>query len=118
MIKPALLDQSFIAGIGNIYADESLYASRIHPKRLLSSLSVKKLQELHGHIQRLLQMAIANMGTSVDTYTGVNGQPGSFQSYLKVYGNEGSDCERCGRNIIREKIGSRSAHFCPKCQKI
>lgn len=118
MIKPALLDQSFIAGIGNIYADEALYASRIHPKKILSTLSKKKLIELHGHIQRLLQLAIDNMGTSVDTYTGVNGQAGNFQTYLKAYHNEGEPCERCGRKIVREKIGSRSAHYCPKCQRL
>ncbi len=118
MIKPALLDQSLIAGIGNIYADEALYASRIHPKRLFSSLSKKKLVELHEHIQRILSMAIDNMGSSVDTYTGVNGETGKFQNYLKAYGNEGGACERCNKIIVREKIGSRSAHYCPKCQKI
>ncbi len=118
MIKPALLDQTLIVGIGNIYADEALYASKIHPKRILSSLSNKKLTELHGHIQRILSLAIENMGSSVDTYTGVNGESGKFQTYLKAYGNEGKPCERCSRKIVREKIGSRSAHYCPKCQKI
>lgn len=117
MIKPALLDQSLIVGIGNIYADEALYASKIHPKRIMSSLSKKKLIELHGHVQRILSMAIDNMGSSVDTYSGVNGESGKFQTYLKAYGNEGGNCERCSRLIIREKIGSRSAHYCPKCQK-
>lgn len=118
MIKAALLDQTFIAGLGNIYADESLYASRIHPLRLTSSISRKKLAELHGHIQRLLRLAIKKMGTSVDTYAGVNGQPGSFQKYLKAYGREGESCDRCGRLIVRKKIGARSAHFCPSCQRI
>ncbi len=117
MIKPALMDQSFIAGLGNIYADEALYAARIHPRRLTSSVSKKKLAELHAHIQRLLKMAIGKMGTSVDTYAGVNGQPGSFQKYLKAYGREAQPCPRCGRPIVREKIGSRSAHFCSRCQK-
>lgn len=118
MIKPALLDQKVLAGIGNIYADESLYASKIHPKRIMSSLSKKKLFELHGHIQRILSMAIDNMGSSVDTYTGVNGEAGKFQNYLKAYGNKGKNCVRCKKIIIREKIGSRSAHYCPKCQKM
>jgi len=117
MIKPALLDQSFIAGIGNIYADESLYASRIHPERLTSSLSRKKLLELHGHIQRLLKKAIRLMGTSVDSYSGVNGQAGHFQKYLQAYSREGEPCGRCGAGIIRRKIGSRSAHYCPRCQR-
>ena len=117
MIKPALLDQSFLAGIGNIYADEALYAARIHPKRLTTSISRKKLIELHGHIQRLLKKAIRSMGTSVDSYIGVNGEGGSFQKYLKVYDREGQKCERCGATIVREKIGSRSAHYCPRCQR-
>ncbi len=116
-IKQALLDQTFLAGIGNIYADESLYAARIHPRKLTTAISRDKLVELHGHIQRLMKKAIALMGTSVDTYAGVNGEPGAFQKYLKVYGEEGNRCARCGHAIVREKIGSRSAHFCPHCQR-
>jgi len=118
MIKPALLDQSFIAGIGNIYADEALYASRIHPQRLTSSISKKKLVELHGHIQRLLKKAIGLMGTSVDTYSGVNGKPGGFQKYLLAYSQEGKPCSNCKSTIVRTKIGSRSAHYCSRCQRI
>jgi formamidopyrimidine-DNA glycosylase len=118
MIKPALLDQTFIAGLGNIYADEALYASRIHPMRLTSSLSRRKLHELHEHIIRLLNKAIRLMGTSVDTYTGVNGQAGHFQKYLLAYDREGTPCGRCGALITRRKIGSRSAHFCPRCQRV
>ena len=119
MIKPALLDQSFIAGIGNIYADESLWAARIHPKRLTTSIAPRKLRELHGHIQRLLKKSIRLMGTSVDSYSGVNGQPGQFQKYLLAYSREGELCSRCGKSeIVREKIGSRSAHFCRRCQRM
>lgn len=118
MIKPALLDQTFISGIGNIYADESLYLSRVHPERLTNSLSRKKLKELHGHIQTVLKKAIKLMGSSVDTFSGVNGQPGRYQKYLQAYGREDEPCFRCGRKIRRKKIGSRSAHFCPSCQRI
>jgi len=117
MIKPALLDQSFIAGIGNIYADEALWAAKINPTRLTSSVSRAKLISLHGHIQRILNFSIKNMGTSVDTYSGVDGERGSFQNYLKAYGNEGSPCGHCGTKIVRVKIGSRSAHYCPRCQR-
>ncbi len=117
MIKPALLDQSFIAGLGNIYADESLYALRIHPTRLTSSIARRKLIGLHQEIVRLLEMAIGKMGTSVDSYTGINGKAGHFQKYLKAYGREGIPCVRCGTFIARKKIGSRSAHFCPRCQR-
>ncbi len=118
MVKPALLDQYFIAGIGNIYADESLFYAKIHPRKLTNRISNEKLQDLYKHIKRILTKAINNMGTSVDSYQGVNGQPGSFQKYLKVYGNEGSPCHFCGHKIVREKIGSRSAHFCPRCQRL
>ncbi len=119
MIKPALLDQNFIAGLGNIYADESLFLSRIHPRKLTSKIAPKKLRELHGNIQQMLKKAIRLMGTSVDSYAGVNGQPGGFQKYLQVYGREEQPCPRCGEKskIRREKIGSRSAHFCPRCQR-
>lgn len=117
-IKQALLDQSFIAGIGNIYADESLYCVRIHPRRVTTSLSRAKLRELHSHIQRILRRAIRLHGTSVDTYSGVNGQAGSFQKYLLAYGKEGDPCSQCGAKIVREKIGSRSAHYCPRCQRV
>jgi len=116
-IKAALLDQSFLAGIGNIYADEALYAARLHPLRLTTAMSRRKLRELHTHIVRLLRRAIHLMGTSVDSYSGVNGRPGRFQSRLQVYGREGKPCGRCGAAIVRRKIGARSAHFCPRCQR-
>jgi len=118
MIKPALLDQSFIAGLGNLYTDEVLHASKIHPRRSTSSLSKKKLLEVHYHIQRILKQAIKKMGTTVDSYTGINGQPGSFQKYLKVYGRTEEKCLHCGGKIVREKIGSRSAHYCSRCQRM
>jgi len=118
MIKPALLDQSFIAGIGNIYADESLFYAKIHPRKLTNRISREKLVALHKYIRRILTKAINHMGTSVDSYQGVNGQPGSFQKYLKAYDNEGKPCVFCGRKIVRERIGSRSAHYCPRCQRL
>ncbi|MFQ6009221.1 MAG: DNA-formamidopyrimidine glycosylase [Candidatus Zixiibacteriota bacterium] len=118
MIKPALLDQTFLAGLGNIYSDEALYYSKIHPKRETSSLSTKKLVELHGNIQKILKRAIRLMGTSVDSYTGINGQSGQFQKYLRAYNNEGNPCDFCGTKIVRQRIGSRSTHFCPRCQRL
>jgi len=118
MVKPALLDQSFIAGIGNIYADESLFHAKIHPKKRTDKISTERLLELHKHIKRILNKAINHMGTSVDSYQGVNGQPGSFQKYLEAYGRESQPCKFCGHKIVREKIGSRSAHYCPRCQRV
>jgi len=117
MLKPALLDQTFLAGLGNIYADESLHLALLHPRRLTSSASAGKLTELHGHIQSLLKRAIRLMGTTVDSYSAVNGRTGRFQKYLRVYNNEGNPCPNCGTTIIRETIGSRSAHYCPSCQR-
>jgi len=118
MIKTALLDQTFIAGLGNIYADESLFEARLNPKRLTDSISPKKLKELHGIIQRLLKKAISKMGTSVDTFAGINGDAGGFQKYLKVYGIRREQCTRCGSGLRHEKIGSRTAHYCPRCQRL
>lgn len=118
MIKSALLDQSFIVGVGNIYADEVLHACKIHPSRLSSKISRKKLTELHGSIQKTLKMAIRKMGSSVDSFSGVNGKVGSYQKYLKAYNNEGGPCQFCGKKIKRMKIGGRSAHFCPSCQRV
>ena len=118
MIKPALLDQSFLAGLGNIYTDEALHQCKIHPKRITSTISNKKLKELHAVIQKMLKFSISKMGTSVDSFSGINGKPGQFQKYLKAYNNEGNPCQFCSSKIKREKIGSRSAHFCPRCQKI
>ena len=117
MVKPALLDQSFMAGIGNIYADESLYFSKIHPRKLTDKISRKKLIQLHLHINKILKKAIKHMGSSVDNYAGVNGKPGTYQKYLKAYGKSGEPCSRCRSKIIREVIGSRSAHYCPRCQQ-
>ena len=117
MIKPALLDQTFLAGVGNIYADESLYLAGIHPRRLTGNISRVKLIALHTSIQKVLKKAIRLMGTSVDSFSGVDGQPGGYQKYLQVYGREGESCRRCGAIIKREKIGSRSCHFCPRCQR-
>ncbi|UCD94333.1 MAG: bifunctional DNA-formamidopyrimidine glycosylase/DNA-(apurinic or apyrimidinic site) lyase [Candidatus Zixiibacteriota bacterium] len=118
MVKPALLDQTFLAGLGNIYADESLYMAGIHPRKLTDKISKAKLIKLHKKIRSVLKKAIRLMGTSVDSYAGVNGRPGGFQKYLRVYGREGEPCPRCGTGIRREKIGSRSAHFCPRCQRL
>lgn len=118
MIKPALLDQTFLAGLGNIYSDETLYLSRIHPRKMTNRISNTKLTALYRNTRRVLRKAIRLMGTSVDSYAGVDGEPGGYQKYLLVYGREGQACHRCGSKIKREKIGSRSAHFCPRCQRL
>ena len=116
-IKPLLLDQNFISGIGNIYADESLFYAKIQPTRPAGELSEEEVKNLHQGIKTILKKSIASGGTSVDTYVTLSGKKGGYEKYLKVYGRKGKKCFRCGGIIKRIRLGSRSAHFCPQCQK-
>ncbi|MFQ6092456.1 MAG: bifunctional DNA-formamidopyrimidine glycosylase/DNA-(apurinic or apyrimidinic site) lyase [bacterium] len=116
-IKPLLLDQSFVAGLGNIYADESLWRARAHPLTRANRISLRKGRELLRAVQSVLTAAIEHRGSSVDTYRDAVGQPGQFQSRLQVYGREGRSCPRCGRRIRRLVISGRSSFFCPRCQR-
>lgn len=116
-IKSVLLNQSIIAGIGNIYADEALFEAKIHPLQKVSDLSRNRLIRLHQSIQKILKKAIKAGGSSVDNYRDVKGERGFFQFYHKAYGREGEPCKRCGTKIKRIVINQRSTHFCPKCQK-
>lgn len=117
-IKSVLLNQSVLAGIGNIYADEALWEAKIHPLKKVSDLSRNKLIKLHQAIQKIFKKAIKAGGSSVDNYRDVDGKSGFFQFYHKVYGREGEPCKRCGTKIKRIIISQRSAHFCPECQKL
>lgn len=117
MLKPALLDQSFIAGIGNIYADESLFEAKIHPQRTTGQLTDEELKRLYQAIRKTLKKAIKTGGSSVNNYVDVEGNPGHFQIYHKVYGKGDKPCPRCGAKIKRILVGQRSTHFCPRCQK-
>ncbi len=116
LLKPALLDQSFLAGIGNIYADESLFEAKLHPLRKTYSLSKVELLRLYKAIKKVLTKAIKTGGSSVDNYVDVEGNPGHFQIYHKAYGKEGKPCSRCRAKIKRILVGQRSTHFCPRCQ--
>jgi len=116
-IKPLLLNQQFLAGLGNIYSSESLYRAQIRPIRRADSLSDKEVKRLHSAIQKVLIGAIANHGTSIDAYVDAKGRKGSFQFKLKVYRREGKRCFRCGGRIKRIKQNNRSTYFCPTCQK-
>lgn len=117
MLKPALLDQDFIAGIGNIYADESLYEAEIHPQKTTDKLTPAQLKRLYQAIRKTLTKAIKTGGSSVDNYVDVEGNPGHFQIYHKVYGKEDKPCHRCRAKIKRILVGQRSTHFCPRCQR-
>ncbi len=116
-VKSLLLDQYVIAGLGNIYVDESLYRSGIHPLKASSSLSANEIRALTRAIRQIMALAIKNLGTTFDSYSGVNGESGRFARYLKVYNQNGSRCGKCGDVIVKIKVGGRGTHFCPTCQK-
>lgn len=116
-IKSALLAQKLVAGLGNIYADEVLWLSFIHPKRPCNSLTKAEVKRLHQEIILLLQLAIEKGGSTIRTYQNTLGQNGSMQDYLKVYGQTGLSCHRCATPIEKIKLAGRGTHYCPKCQK-
>jgi formamidopyrimidine-DNA glycosylase len=116
-IKSLLLDQYAIAGLGNIYVDESLYRGGIHPLRASLSLSANEIGALALAIRKVMALAIKNLGTTFDSYSGVNGETGRFARYLKVYNQNGSRCGKCDDIIVKIKVGGRGTHFCPTCQK-
>ncbi len=115
-IKPLLLDQAFLAGVGNIYADESLHRARIHPLRNSAGLSEGEIRRLFLSLRRILREAIAAGGTSVRSYVDSRGVRGRYQNLLRVYGREGGSCRNCGGAIVRRMVGGRSTFFCPRCQ--
>jgi formamidopyrimidine-DNA glycosylase len=115
-IKPLLLDQHFLAGIGNIYADETLHLARIYPRREAKTIKKEALLRLYEGIQEILKKAIQARGTSVRSYVDARGFAGGYQRQLKVYGREGEPCDSCGTPIARERIGGRSSFYCPRCQ--
>ncbi|HSS97988.1 MAG TPA: bifunctional DNA-formamidopyrimidine glycosylase/DNA-(apurinic or apyrimidinic site) lyase [Terriglobales bacterium] len=116
-IKSALLNQKLLSGVGNIYADESLFRSGIRPKRRASSLSKEDLRRLYLALREVLKEAIKLGGSSVSDYVDSNGEEGFFQLQHRVYGREGEPCLVCKTSIKRVVIGGRSSHYCPKCQK-
>lgn len=118
-IKRVLLDQTVVSGVGNIYADESLWAARIHPETPARSLSTRAVNRLLAEIRHVLEKALAEGGTSFDAqYVNVNGQAGYFAHSLNAYGRTGEPCPRCGRPIVRVSFTNRSSHFCPHCQRM
>jgi formamidopyrimidine-DNA glycosylase len=116
-IKPLLMDQTFISGIGNLYAAEALFRAKIHPARSASSLSEKEKELLFQEIKATLTEAIKYKGSSVDQYVQLSGQPGDYAKHHKVYGRQGKPCFICKTPIKRTSLGGRGTYFCPKCQK-
>jgi len=118
-IKRVLLDQTVISGVGNIYADESLWAARIHPETPARDLSTRAVNRTLAEVRHVLDKALAEGGTSFDAqYVNVNGQAGYFAHSLNAYGRTGEPCPRCGRPIMRVSFTNRSSHFCAHCQRL
>ena len=116
-IKPYLLEQSLVVGLGNIYVDEALWRARIHPARPAASLKPAEVKRLREQIIEVLQLGIEKRGSTIRTYRNALGEDGTMQDFLQVYGKTGQPCARCGSPIEKIKLGGRGTHLCPHCQK-
>ena len=116
-IKSVLMDQHVIAGIGNIYADESLFAAQIHPARTADGLSVEEKGRLYAELVRLLLLSIEECGSSIRDYHDANGNVGAFQNHFMVYGRGGESCNVCGARLRKIVLNGRGTVYCPRCQK-
>lgn len=117
MLKNTLLNQGVIAGLGNIYVDESLYRTGLHPRKTLESLRPDKLRELCVSIRAVLSESLQAKGTTISDYRDINGQSGGFDQRLRVYGKEGTPCRVCGGKIRKILAAGRGTHFCSRCQR-
>lgn len=117
MIKPLLMNQAFVRGMGNIYTDEALFAAGINPRAIASRLSPARAARLHEAMAGILSAAVALKGSSISDYVDSEGRKGSFQLHHQVYGREGEKCPKCGTKIRRIVLGSRGTHYCPRCQR-
>jgi len=117
-IKQVLMDQTVITGIGNIYSDEILWEAKIHPFKNISSFKNEELKKIYQAIHKILKKAIKLRGTSISDFRDIKGKPGFYKKARKVYRREGEKCSYCRTKIKRVKLGGRSAHFCPLCQKL
>lgn len=117
LLKPLLLDQTFIAGVGNIYADEALFYAGLHPERRSDSLTKAETVALHASVQKVLRMGIEREGASISQYVKPDGTRGDMQNAVAVFRRTGQACYRCGSVVERMVLGGRSTHFCPQCQR-
>jgi formamidopyrimidine-DNA glycosylase len=118
-IKPLILDQKVISGIGNIYADEILFDARLHPRRKANTLSAEEWETLYGAIRENLAAGVEHRGTTVRLYKDVLDRPGEHQNYLRVFEKQGKPCPKgCGGEVVRESVGGRPTHYCPRCQRL
>lgn len=116
-IKSLLLDQHVLAGLGNIYTDESLWKARLHPCRPVNDLDVEEMERLHSSIRQVLRAAVKDRGTTLENYRDADGKRGRHQERLAVYGREGEACPRCGQAVERDKVAGRGTYYCPACQQ-
>jgi formamidopyrimidine-DNA glycosylase len=116
-IKAVLLDQTVLAGVGNIYADESLWGAKIHPENLVKNLSKKQVATLHHELRYVLELAIEKGGSTDRNYVNAEGKKGSYMDFARVFRREKLPCPRCGTTIIKTRVAARGTHTCPKCQK-
>lgn len=115
-IKAALLDQTVVAGVGNIYADESLWGARIHPKRLVNTIMPAEFETLYTELRAVMNLAIEKGGSTDRNYVNAEGKRGSYMDFARVFRREGLECSRCGTIIIKFKAAGRGTHICPNCQ--
>jgi formamidopyrimidine-DNA glycosylase len=116
-IKPLLMDQTFIAGVGNIYAQEACFCARVLPTRKVSTLTKDEAGRIHDCLKKILALALEKKGSSIDSYVDVGGEKGGYAPLLKVYGREGEQCFSCEGKIKTIKLAGRGTSFCPTCQK-
>ncbi len=117
-IKPLLLEQTCIAGIGNIYAAESIWYAKLHPETRIADIDDAQMKQLHKGLIKILKAAIPAGGSSADSYVDIYGHQGTFVPKLKVYGRQGKPCRRCGTALKNMMLGSRATVYCPKCQQV
>lgn len=117
-IKAALLDQTVVAGVGNIYADESLWGAKVHPSRLTGSITETEFERLFTELRAVMNLAIEKGGSTDKNYVNAEGKRGSYLTFARVFRREGKPCPRCGTIIIKTKVAGRGTHFCPHCQKL
>lgn len=117
-IKAALLDQSVIAGVGNIYADESLWRAQIHPETRVESLDSSEFKRLYEAVRYVMNLSIEKGGSTARNYVNADGGKGNYLDYANVFRKEGSLCARCGSEIIKTRVAGRGTHICPVCQKV
>ena len=117
-IKAAILDQTVIAGVGNIYADESLWGAKIHPKRLVESITDQEFKDLYTEVRAVMNLSIEKGGSTNRNYVNAEGKKGSYMDFARVFRREGLPCPRCGTEIIKIKVAGRGTHICPHDQRL